>query len=107
MSPLRAQAKRIKGTSVSGSPVSTQVAGSGRSGAGTSGSADVAGAMGQTCSPICTVTATRVLSTKNEKGLMCGEGVGRPPPGPVVPGDQDVPAGEISLANISSACFCG
>ena len=34
---------------------------------------------------------------------MSGEALGRPAPGPVVPGDQDVPDGAISRANKSSA----
>ena len=36
-------------------------------------------------------------------GRISGETLGRPPPGPVVPGDQEVPAGAISRAKISSA----
>ena len=52
-------------------------------------------------------TATEDLSSRNEKGLMSGDGDGRPPAGMVVPGDHDVPAGAISRANISSACLTG
>ena len=41
------------------------------------------------------------MSSRNENGLISGDGDGRPPPEAiVVPGDHDVPAGAISRANI-------
>ena len=39
--------------------------------------------------------------------MIKGDTAGRPPPGPVVPGAQEVPAGAISRANMASAAFCG
>src|SRR5665647_1594149 len=43
------------------------------------------------------------LSSRKKQGLTAGATLGRPPPMPVVPGDQDVPAGAISREKISSA----
>ena len=45
----------------------------------------------------------RACRAGTRSGLISGDTAGRPPPGPVVPGDHEVPAGAISRANISSA----
>ena len=59
------------------------------------------------CESIPTLTGTRRLSSKSERGLISGEGDGRPPAGIVVPGDHEVPDGAISRAKMSSAFFIG
>lgn len=60
------------------------------------------------CPSTITCTGTRALSTRNANGRMWGDIPGRPEPtGLVVPGAHEVPAGAISRAKISRACFTG
>src|SRR5690606_12962556 len=101
LSPLRAHASRINGTSAWGSPGAVHATGSG-SGAGGAQRVPAGISTGSDSPSRDTFTLTSALSRANENGLIMGEGEERPAPGPVVPGDQDVPDGAISRAKISS-----
>jgi len=105
LSPLRAQASRIKGTCSDGSSSRGAGAKAGPSVCDETGTAPPNLGIGTTSrTPFETkATGASRLSSRNENGLTSGETPGRPPPGPVVPGDHDVPAGAISRAKISSA----
>ncbi len=109
LSPLRPHASRTSGTSTITSPTgSNHGAGvvAGEAGAA-AGSAAATMSTALRCPSTTTPTGTRRLSSRNEKGLIKGDGDGRPPAGIVVPGDHDVPDGAISRAKISSAFFIG
>ena len=105
LSPLRAQAKRCSGTRRVG-PLACQAAGSGSGAAGGVAGLGVQGTAWVWPS-MATVTGTCALSMKNASGPISGDGLGRPSPGPVVPGAHEVPAGAISRANSSSARLSG
>jgi len=54
-----------------------------------------------------TRTDSAFFGSVNANCLISGDADGRAKPGPVVPGDQEVPAGAISRAKMSSARLSG
>src|SRR5262245_17773286 len=103
LSPLRPHASLASGTSIITSSESTQAAGSRLADAAAGAMSPAGMSMLPLRPPSDTLTGTRALSSRNENGLISGDGDGRPADGPVVPGDHDVPDGAISRANISRA----
>ncbi|MCY1227006.1 hypothetical protein D9M72_392620 [compost metagenome] len=107
LSPLRAHARRISGTSMASSPgVARGSSSLARTAGGSSLVACVAGTS-TACPSTRTCGLTRALSSRNAYCRIDGDTEARPPPAPVVPGAHEVPAGATSRANSSSASLRG